>query len=201
MPVSSADPWRDQPVLEGDHVILRPMERSDGSAVVAAASDGKLWELFYTAVPGPETIDAYLTAAEAETAYGRAMPFVVIDKASGKIVGATRYMRMKPDAKRLEIGTTFYAASAQRSPINSEAKLLLLTHAFEVMGCVCVQFRTDAFNFASQRAIERLGAKREGVLRNHSILNGRNRDTVVYSIIANEWVGVKTNLRFRLDRA
>jgi N-acetyltransferase len=201
MPVSSADPWRDQPVLEGDHVILRPMERSDGSAVVAAASDGKLWELFYTAVPGADTIDAYLTAAEAETAYGRAMPFVVIDKASGKIVGATRYMRMKPDAKRLEIGTTFYAASAQRSPINSEAKLLLLTHAFEVMGCVCVQFRTDAFNFASQRAIERLGAKRDGVLRNHSILNGRNRDTVVYSIIANEWAGVKTNLRFRLDHA
>jgi N-acetyltransferase len=201
MPVSPADPWHDQPVLEGDHVILRPMERSDGSAVVAAASDGKLWELFYTAVPGPETIDAYLTAAEAETAYGRAMPFVVIDKASGKIVGATRYMRMKPDAKRLEIGTTFYAASAQRSPINSEAKLLLLTHAFEAMDCLCVQFRTDAFNFASQRAIERLGAKREGVLRNHSILNGRNRDTVVYSIIANEWVGVKTNLRFRLDRA
>jgi N-acetyltransferase len=201
MPVSPADPWRDQPVLEGDHVILRPMERSDGSAVVAAASDGKLWELFYTAVPGPETIEAYLTAAEAEAAYGRAMPFVVIDKASGKIVGATRYMRMKPDAKRLEIGTTFYAASAQRSPINSEAKLLLLTHAFEAMGCLCVQLRTDAFNFASQRAIERLGAKREGVLRNHSILNGRNRDTVVYSIIANEWVGVKTNLRFRLDRA
>jgi N-acetyltransferase len=201
MPVSPADPWRDQPVLEGDHVILRPMERSDGSAVVAAASDGKLWELFYTAVPGPETIEAYLTAAEAETAFGRAMPFVVIDKASGKIVGATRYMRMKPDAKRLEIGTTFYAASAQRSPMNSEAKLLLLTHAFEAMGCLCVQFRTDAFNFASQRAIERLGAKRDGVLRNHSILNGRNRDTVVYSIIANEWVGVKTNLRFRLDRA
>lgn len=195
------DPWRDQPVLEGDHVILRPMERSDGSAVVAAASDGKLWELFYTAVPGPETIEAYLTAAEAEAAYGRAMPFVVIDKASGKIVGATRYMRMKPDAKRLEIGTTFYAASAQRSPINSEAKLLLLTHAFEVMGCMCVQLRTDAFNFASQRAIERLGAKRDGVLRNHSILNSRNRDTVVYSIIANEWMGVKTNLRFRLDRA
>lgn len=195
------DPWRDQPVLEGDHVILRPMERSDGSAVVAAASDGKLWELFYTAVPGPDTIEAYLTAAEAETAFGRAMPFVVIDKASGKIVGATRYMRMKPDAKRLEIGTTFYAASAQRSPINSEAKLLLLTHAFEALGCLCVQLRTDAFNFASQRAIERLGAKRDGVLRNHSILNGRNRDTVVYSIIANEWMGVKTNLRFRLDRA
>ena len=195
-----ADAWHEQPVLEGDHVILRPMVRADGSAIVEAASDGKLWELFYTAVPGAETIEAYLDTAEAETAYGRAMPFVVIDKASGKIVGATRYMRMKPDAKRLEIGTTFYAQSAQRSPINSQAKLLLLTHAFEVMDCMCVQFRTDALNFASQRAIERLGAKRDGLLRNHSILNGRNRDTVVYSVIANEWDGVKRNLQMRLKR-
>jgi RimJ/RimL family protein N-acetyltransferase len=196
-----SDGWRDQPVLEGDHVILRPMVRGDGSAIVAAAGDGQLWELFYTAVPGPDTIQGYLDSAEAETGYGRAMPFVVIDKVSGKIVGATRYMRMKRDAKRLEIGTTFYAQSAQRSPINSEAKLLLLTHAFEIMGCLCVQFRTDAFNFASQRAIERLGAKRDGVLRNHGIMDGRNRDTVAYSIIANEWFGVKTNLRFRLDRS
>lgn len=196
-----ADPWRDHPVLEGEHIILRPMERSDGPAIVGAASDGRLWELFYTAVPGPESIDAYLDSAAAEAAYGRAMPFVVIDKASGKLVGATRYMRMKVDARRLEIGTTFYAQSAQRSPINSEAKLLLLTHAFEAMDCMCVQLRTDAFNFQSQRAIERLGAKRDGVLRNHSILNGRNRDTVVYSILANEWNGVKTHLRFRLARA
>ena len=195
-----ADVWRDQPVLEGDHVILRPMVRSDGSAIVAAASDGKLWELFYTAVPDPVTIDAYLETAEADTGDGRAMPFVVIDKVSGIIVGATRYMRMKRDAKRLEIGTTFYAQSAQRSPINSEAKLLLLTHAFEVMGCLCVQFRTDALNFPSQRAIERLGAKRDGVLRNHGIMDGRNRDTVVYSVIANEWVGVKRNLQMRLKR-
>lgn len=177
------------------------MVRADGPAIVAAASDGRLWELFYTAVPGPDTIEAYLDSAEAETGYGRAMPFVVIDKASGQIVGATRYMRMKADAKRLEIGTTFYAQSAQRSAINTEAKLLLLSHAFEVMQCQCVQFRTDAFNFASQRAIERLGAKRDGVLRNHSIMNGRNRDTVVYSILAHEWNGVKTHLRFRLKRA
>lgn len=194
------DPWRVLPVLEGDHVILRPMVGADGPAIVAAASDGKLWELFYTAVPSPETIEAYLDNAEAEIGYGRAMPFVVVDKVSDKIVGATRYMRMKRDAKRLEIGTTFYAESAQRTPINSETKLLLLTHAFEVMGCMCVQFRTDALNFASQRAIERLGAKRDGVLRNHGIMDGRNRDTIVYSIIANEWDGVKTNLRFRLNR-
>ena len=194
------DPWRVSPVLEGDQVILRPMVGADGPAIVAAASDGKLWELFYTAVPSPETIEAYLDNAEAEIGYGRAMPFVVVDKVSDKIVGATRYMRMKRDAKRLEIGTTFYAGSAQRTPINSETKLLLLTHAFEVMGCMCVQFRTDALNFPSQRAIERLGAKRDGVLRNHGIMDGRNRDTIVYSIIANEWDGAKTNLRFRLNR-
>ncbi len=194
------DPWRVSPVLEGDHVILRPMVRADGQAIVAAASDGKLWELFYTAVPSPETIEAYLDNAEAEIGYGWAMPFVVVDKVSDKIVGATRYMRMKCDAKRLEIGTTFYAGSAQRTPINSETKLLLFTHAFEVMGCMCVQFRTDALNFPSQHAIERLGAKRDGVLRNHGIMDGRNRDTIVYSIIANEWDGVKTNLRFRLNR-
>ena len=195
-----ADIWRDQPVLEGDHVILRRMVRADGSAIVAAAGDGKLWELFYTAVPSAETIDAYLETAEAETGYGRAMPFVVIDKVSGNIVGATRYMRMKRHAKRLEIGTTFYAQSAQRSPINSEAKLLLLTHAFEGMDCLCVQFRTDALNFPSQRAIERLGAKRDGVLRNHGIMDGRSRDTVVYSIISHEWAGVKRNLQMRLKR-
>ena len=194
------DVWRDQPVLEGDYVILRPMVRSDGAAIVAAAGDGRLWELFYTAVPNTNTIDAYLGNAQAQISFGRAMPFVVLDKASGIIVGATRYMRMKPDAKRLEIGTTFYAASAQRSPINSEAKLLLLTHAFEVMECMCVQFRTDVFNSPSQRAIERLGAKRDGVLRNHGIMDGRNRDTVVYSIIANEWDGVKRNLEMRLAR-
>ena len=192
--------WRTQPVLEGEHVLLRPMVRSDGSAIVEAASDGRLWELFYTAVPGPDSIKAYLDSAEAETAYGRAMPFVVIDKASGRLVGATRYMRMKREAKRLEIGTTFYAKSAQRTPVNSEAKLLLLTHAFEVMGCRCVQFRTDHFNQPSQRAIERLGAKRDGLLRNHSIMDGRVRDTVVYSIIENEWEGVKRNLLFRLNR-
>jgi N-acetyltransferase len=195
-----ADPWSEQPTLQGQHVTLRPMARADGPAIVEAASDGKLWELFYTSVPSAEMIEAYLDTAEREAGYGRAMPFVVIDKASGRLVGATRYMRMKPDARRLEIGTTFYAKSAQRSPINSEAKLLLLTHAFEVMECLCVQLRTSGMNFTSQRAIERLGAKRDGMLRNHSITNGLVRDVVVYSILANEWEGVKRNLQMRLAR-
>ncbi len=196
-----ADPWTEQPVLEGRHVLLRPMVRSDGPAIVDAASDGKLWELFYTVVPGPESIETYLDRAEREQGWGRIMPFVVIDKASGELVGATRYMRMNAPHRRLEIGTTFYASRAQRTPINSESKLLLLAHAFEAMDCVCVQFRTDHFNFASQRAIERLGAKRDGLIRNHQILDGRVRDTVLYSILASEWEGVKRNLLFRLGRA
>ncbi|WRH76486.1 MAG: GNAT family protein [Sphingobium sp.] len=195
-----AGPWTDQPVLEGRHILLRPMVRSDGPAIVDAASDGKLWELFYTVVPGPESINAYLDRAEREQGWGRIMPFAVIEKASGNLVGATRYMRMNAPHRRLEIGTTFYASRVQRSPINSEAKLLLLTHAFESMNCVCVQFRTDHFNFASQRAIERLGAKRDGLIRNHQIIDGRVRDTLLYSILANEWEGVKRNLQMRLSR-
>jgi N-acetyltransferase len=195
-----SDPWSEQPTLQGEHVQLRPMVRADGPAIVKAASDGRLWELFYTSVPSADGIDAYLDTAEREASYGRAMPFVVIDIASGELVGATRYMRMKPDARRLEIGTTFYAKSAQRSPINSEAKLLLLTHAFEAMDCLCVQLRTSGMNFQSQRAIERLGAKKDGVLRNHSIVNGLVRDVVVYSILANEWESVKRNLQMRLGR-
>jgi N-acetyltransferase len=195
-----ADVWRDQPVLEGDHVLLRPMTREDGPAIVEAASDGKLWELFYTHVPSADEIETWLNTALEQKSYGRSMPFVVIDKRDGKLVGSTRFLRMNKPALRLEIGATFYAASAQRTPINSECKLLLLTQAFEIMGCQCVQIRTDFFNFASQRAIERLGAKRDGVLRNHAFMRGRMRDIVVYSILANEWEGVKRNLQMRLMR-
>lgn len=196
-----ADAWTRQPTLTGTHVTLRPMGSGDRDAIVAAASDGRLWELFYTGVPSEETIDAYLENAAREASFGRAMPYVVVDRASGRIVGATRFMRMNPAALRLEIGTTFYAQSVQRTPVNTEAKLLLLTQAFEQMGCNCVQLRTDHFNHASQRAIERLGAKRDGVLRNHNVMDGRVRDTVVYSILVNEWDGVKRNLNFRLSRS
>lgn len=192
--------WTEQPELEGRHVLLRPMVRSDGPAIVDAASDGRLWELFYTSVPDADGIETYLDTALAEKGFGRAMPFVVIEKASGKIIGATRYLRMNEDALRLEIGATFYAKRTQRTAINSETKLLLLQHAFEALNCQCVQIRTDAFNFQSQRAIERLGAKKDGILRNHAYLKGRLRDLVVYSIIANEWDGVKRNLQMRLAR-
>ena len=192
--------WTEQPVLEGSHVLLRPMVREDGPAIVDAASDGRLWELFYTSVPDADGIETYLDTALAEKGFGRAMPFVVIEKVSGTIIGATRYLRMNEDALRLEIGATFYAKRTQRTAINSETKLLLLQHAFEALNCQCVQIRTDAFNFQSQRAIERLGAKKDGILRNHAFLKGRLRDLVVYSILANEWEGVKRNLQMRLAR-
>ena len=195
-------PWTTTPVLEGQHVRLRPLERTDGPAIVAAADDGRLWDLFYTSIPSAETIEAYLDAAEADRAVGRALPFVVVERASERVVGATRYMRMHKADRRLEIGGTFYAQSVQRTAVNTESKLLLLRHAFEKMGCQCVQFRTDHFNQPSQRAIERLGAKRDGVLRGHRIMaDGRVRDTVVYSILTHEWEGVRQNLESRLMRA
>ena len=197
---SMGDVWTEQPTLEGEHVILRPMTRDDGPAIVEAASDGKLWELFYTHVPSADEIEGYLDIAMQQRDYGRAMPFVVIDKSTDRLVGATRFLRMNQPALRLEIGATFYAKSVQRSPVNSECKLLLLTRAFEEMGCQCVQIRTDYFNFASQRAIERLGAKRDGILRNHAFMRGRMRDIVVYSILATEWEGVRWNLQMRLSR-
>lgn len=194
------DLWKDLPTLEGEHVLLRPMERDDGPAIVEAASDGKLWELFYTHVPSSDEIETWLNTAMEQKSFGRSMPFIVIDKRDGRLVGSTRYLRMNQPALRLEIGATFYAKSVQRSPINSECKLLLLSRAFEEMGCQCVQIRTDFFNFASQRAIERLGAKRDGILRNHAFMRGRMRDIVVYSILATEWEGVRRNLEMRLAR-
>ena len=190
--------WRRVPTLSGKHVALRPLVADDRDAILAAASDGLLWALFYTAVPGPETINAWMDRATADQAAGRALPLAVT-LPDGRVVGSSRFMRMNEANRRLEIGTTFYAASVQRSPVNTEAKLLMLTHAFEFLGCLCVQFRTDWFNRRSQAAIERLGAKRDGVLRNHNIMpDGRVRDTVVYSIIANEWPGVRANLEHRL---
>lgn len=193
-------PWTHAPTLAGDHVTLRPLVPEDRDALVAAAADGKLWELFYTVVPGPDTVDAWLAAAFRDRGHGRALPFAVLDSA-GTLIGSTRYLRMSPENRRLEIGATFYAARTQRSPVNSETKLLLLRHAFEAMDCVCVQIRTDFLNRQSQRAIERLGAKKDGVIRGHRIMpDGRVRDMVVYSILAHEWGGVRSNLEMMLSR-
>ena len=191
--------WRDAPTLRGRHVTLRPLTIEDRDAVVAAAADGDLTELFFTNVSGLADPDKFLAAAFRERDYGRAMPFAV-ETPDGRVVGVTRLMRMHEQHRRVEIGGTFYARSVQRTGVNTEAKKLLLTHAFEVLGCNVVQIRTDWFNRNSQRAIERLGAKRDGVLRAHQMLDGRVRDLVVYSIIACEWPGVRVNLEHLLAR-
>lgn len=194
----STDAWTVAPTLIGAHTTLRPLRMDDRDALAAAAADGAITELFFTNVANLRDPDAYMAAIFKERDFGRAMPFAV--EAEGRVVGMTRYMRMNEAHRRLEIGGTFYARSVQRSGVNTEAKLLLLTHAFDVLACNVVQIRTDWFNKRSQTAIERLGAKRDGVLRNHQLMNGRIRDLVVYSIIASEWAGVKQNLQFLLQR-
>jgi len=192
--------WNETPILTGRHVTLRPLAAEDAPALGAAAADGDLTELFFANVATFTDPPAAVAAMLKERDHGRAMPFLV-ETPGGQVVGCTRLMRMSRQHKRVEIGGTFYARSVQRTGINTEAKLLLLTHAFDVLGCNVVQIRTDWFNKRSQAAIERLGAKRDGVLRNHQVMpDGRLRDLVVYSIIAAEWPGVRQNLNYLLAR-
>ncbi len=191
--------WSETPTLTGRHVTLRPLVANDMDALVAAASAENLWDTFYANVAMMKAPHRWLAAALREQDFGRARLFAVV--AGGTVVGTTRFMRMNEGNKRLEIGGTFYARSVQRTGVNTEAKLMLLTHAFDALGCECVQIRTDSLNKNSQRAIERLGAKRDGVLRGHQVMaNGRLRDTVVYSILRHEWPGVRQNLTYLLAR-
>lgn len=191
--------WAETPTLTGRHVTLRPLERADRDGLIAVASAGDLWDTFYANVAQLKDADRWLDAAFEQQDYGRARLFAVCDP-SGRVVGTTRFMRMSEGHRRLEVGGTFYAKAVQRTGVNTEAKLLLLAHAFDVLACQCVQIRTDVLNMRSQAAIERLGAKRDGVLRGHQIVAGRLRDTVVYSILDREWPGVKQNLQFLLGR-
>ena len=187
--------------LSGQLVDLIPLSVEQIDDIKAAAADGELWQLFFTTVPTPTLTQQWFNIALETQQQGKALPFAVVRKTDGKIIGATRYCNIDQANRRLEIGYTWYAQSVQRSGINTECKRLLLTHAFEALGCIAVEFRTDWFNRKSQAAIERLGAKRDGVLRNHSILpDGRIRDTVVYSILQNEWAGVKQNLDFLINK-
>jgi RimJ/RimL family protein N-acetyltransferase len=191
--------WRSVPTLSGRHVRLRPLTRDDGPALVEAARTDGLWDIFYASVFKLKNVDAFMDEVFAEQDYGRVLPFAVLD-AGGRVVGTTRYMRMTESHRRLEIGGTFYATAVQRTGVNTETKLLLLGYAFDVLGCQCVQIRTDALNKRSQAAIERLGATRDGVLRGHQIVGGRLRDSVVYSILDREWPGVRQNLEYLLAR-
>jgi len=187
--------------LAGRHATLEPLAREHDAALKAAAADGELWQLWYTGVPAPDRTAAWIEAALAMRENQGALPFVIRDAATGDIVGSTRYFNVEAGHRRLEIGHTWQALRVQRTAVNTECKLLLLTHAFEALNCIAVEFRTSFFNFQSRRAIERLGAKQDGILRNHQILaDGTLRDTVVFSIINGEWPAVKRNLMFLLER-
>jgi RimJ/RimL family protein N-acetyltransferase len=193
--------WIEPVTLAGEHVVLEPLESRHEAGLARAAVDGDLWQLWYTSVPPPALAGEYVGAALGMREEQGAMPFAVIDRASGEVIGSTRYFNVEPRHRRLEIGHTWYAKRAQRTGANTECKLLLLGHAFEQLRCIAVEFRTSWFNQPSRRAIERLGARRDGVLRNHMILpDGTYRDTVVYSILDGEWPAVRRHLRFLLDR-
>ncbi|HEV2220543.1 MAG TPA: GNAT family protein [Casimicrobiaceae bacterium] len=188
--------------LRAAHARLEPLERAHLQGIRSAAADGELWKLWYTSVPAPERTQAWIDAALEMRERQGAMPFAVFEEASGDIVGSTRFFNVDAANRRLEVGHTWYAKRAQRSPINTECKLLLLTHAFESLGCIAVEFRTHWFNQQSRAAIARLGAKQDGVLRNHQLMpDGSRRDTVVFSILDGEWPAVRRHLNFLLERA
>jgi len=187
--------------LEGHGVRLEPLTGEHHDGLVAAASDGELWKLWFTSVPAPEETQAYISAALAGQEAGHMLPWAVRDLATGRLVGSTRYHDIVPAIDRVEIGYTWYARRGQKTHVNTACKLLLLGHAFDALGCRVVGFRTDNFNFASQAAIEALGARKDGVLRHHAARrDGTVRDSVMYSILAAEWRDVKRHLELRLAR-
>lgn len=191
--------------LSGQHVTLVPLTAAHHDDLVQAVQDGELWNHWYTAIPRPEAMATEITRRLDLQAKGSMCAFAVIDPATQQAVGMTTYMNIDAGNRRVEIGSTWYRQSVQRSPLNTEAKRLLLSHAFEQLGCIAVEFRTHFFNQQSRRAIERLGAKLDGVLRSHQInphplAAGALRDTCVYSIIASEWPNVKAHLDYQLAR-
>lgn len=188
-------------VLERDGIRLEPLTDAHHDALVEAASDGRLWEFWFTAVPPPDAMRAYVAEALQSQREGHMVAWVVRDLASGAIIGSTRYHDIAPRLDRVEIGHTWYAQSRQRTHVNTTCKLLLLGHAFDTLGCQVVGLRTDNFNFRSQRAIEGLGAKKDGVIRHFGVRrDGSARDTVMYSILASEWPDVRRHLELRLHR-
>jgi N-acetyltransferase len=187
--------------LKGEHATLEPLTAAHEAGLRQAAADGELWRLWYTSVAPPDQMADYIARALDMRERLGAMPFAVRENATGEVVGCTRYFNVDAANRRLEIGHTWYARRVQRTAINTECKLLLLTHAFEALQCIAVEFRTHWFNQASRAAIERLGAKQDAVLRNHQLLpDGAKRDTVVFSIIDGEWPAVKRNLQWLLER-
>jgi RimJ/RimL family protein N-acetyltransferase len=192
--------WLFDTELKGKTVTLKPLQRGHASALVDAATDGQLWDLWFTSIPTHDSVDAYIDLALTEKAQGRALPFVVVDNLSQKIIGTTRFCHADCANKRVEIGYTWYSKSYQKTIVNTECKYLLLNHAFEKLSTIAVEFRTHWYNHASRTAIARLGAKQDGVIRNDQIMaDGSYRDTVVFSIINHEWLAVKSNLMFKMQ--
>jgi RimJ/RimL family protein N-acetyltransferase len=188
-------------VLERGSVRLEPMSAEHIPGLSRAAADGALWDLWFTVVPGPDETEAYVAAALRGLDAGHMLPWVVRDLESGAVIGSTRYHDMVTEIDRVEIGYTWYGRSWQRTHVNTTCKLLLFTHAFETLGCKVVGLRTDNFNFGSQKAIEGLGAKKDGVIRHHKIRkDGTVRDSHMYSILLTEWPDVKRHLQLRLER-
>jgi RimJ/RimL family protein N-acetyltransferase len=184
-----------QVYIEGKYVLLRPPSIKDLDGLSSAAQDGEIWNNRYALFPTPNQISKYVQDLLEEEEKKTILPFIIIHKQSNKIVGTTRYLNIDYDNNRLEIGHTWIAQSYRRTAVNTESKLLMLQHAFENLNCIAVEIRTDVLNTVSRKAIERLGAKQDGILRNHKIMkNGRIRDTVCYSIIKSEWPSVKENL-------
>ncbi|QYY32589.1 GNAT family N-acetyltransferase [Cupriavidus pinatubonensis] len=190
-----------QPVtLSGRHATLEPLRPEHAEGLRAAAADGDLWKLWYTSVPAPERMEAEIARRLGLQQQGSMQPFAVRD-ASGQLAGMTTYMNIDAANRHVEIGSTWYAQRVQRTPLNTECKLMLLRHAFEQLECIAVEFRTHWMNHQSRTAIARLGAKQDGVLRNHMRMpDGSLRDTVVFSIIASEWPTVRNHLQFQLER-
>lgn len=193
--------WIVPVTFSGVHASLVPLKPAHEEQLVEAAKDGELWKLWYTSVPNPEGMRPEIERRLNLQSQGSMLPFTVIQNSSGLAVGMTTYMNIDADNRRLEIGSTWYRAGVQRTAINTECKLLLLTHAFETLKCIAVEFRTSFFNHASRRGIERLGAKLDGILRSHMIhSDGSLRDTCVYSIVASEWPAVRSHLKWQLEK-
>ncbi|MFZ1808992.1 MAG: GNAT family protein [Cyclobacteriaceae bacterium] len=192
--------WLNEIELEGDLVRLVPLRKEHRNDLVLAAADGKLWQCWYTSVPSEKTIDNYIDWVLGEWEKDKALPFVVIEKKTNKVIGSTRFCNATPEHRRVEIGYTWYAKTHQKTGVNTECKYLLLTYAFDTLNCIAVEFRTHWHNTASRNAISRLGAKQDGVLRNHQIdAEGALRDTVVFSILRDEWQVVKKSLLFKMN--
>jgi RimJ/RimL family protein N-acetyltransferase len=191
--------WLEPVTLQGPHARLEPLSQDHHDGLVEAVKDGELWKLWYTFVPKPEEMKKEIDRRLGLQKTGSMLPWTVFD-ADGRIAGMTTYMNVDAPNRRVEIGSTWYAKRVQRSALNTQCKLLALTHGFEKLDCIAVEFRTHFFNHQSRRGIERLGAKQDGILRNHAIApNGTLRDTVVYSIIAGEWPTVKAHLTYQLN--